>query len=167
MFIQFLYCEHRFLPFGEVKAHKVNNQIQEVLDALELSGVSPNIKGKAVFFFESTMSVAGLGEGSGPHLIKELKGTGSQFNACSFIKMLFFCRDTLYRLWKQYDHVIMLSKNQSAHSPWQSLALDELKYRKIPKISPGAYIFQRPFLRGLFLEGLIYGGKFAFTNRLG
>ena len=42
-------------------------------------------------------------------------------------------------------------------------------YRKIPKISPGAYIFQRPFLRGLFLEslyseGLIYGGKFAFQN---
>ena len=30
------------------------------------------------------------------------------------------------------------------------------RYRKIPKISPGAYIFQRPFLRGLFLEGLIY-----------
>ena len=38
---------------------------------------------------------------------------------------------------------------------------------KIPKISPGAYIFQRPFLRGLFVEGLIYGGKFAFQNRLG
>ena len=36
------------------------------------------------------------------------------------------------------------------------------KYRKIPKISPGAYIFQRPFLRGLVLEGL----KFAFQNRL-
>ena len=40
-------------------------------------------------------------------------------------------------------------------------------YRKVPKISAGAYIFQRPFLRGLFLEGLIYGGKFAFQNRLG
>ena len=40
------------------------------------------------------------------------------------------------------------------------------KYRKIPKISPGANIFQRPFLRGLFLEGLIYGEKFAFQNRL-
>ena len=26
-------------------------------------------------------------------------------------------------------------------------------YRKIQKISPGAYIFQRPFLRGLFLKG--------------
>ena len=26
-------------------------------------------------------------------------------------------------------------------------------YRKIPKISPGAYIFQRPFLRGLSTEG--------------
>ena len=32
-----------------------------------------------------------------------------------------------------------------------------LKYRKIPKINPGAYIFQRPFLRGLFLEGPILG----------
>ena len=36
---------------------------------------------------------------------------------------------------------------------------------KIPKISPGAYIFQRPFLRGLYAEGLIYGGKFAFQTR--
>ena len=34
------------------------------------------------------------------------------------------------------------------------------KYRKIPKISPGAYIFQRPFLRGLFLEGLVFGGAY-------
>ena len=33
-------------------------------------------------------------------------------------------------------------------------------YRKIPKISPGAYAFQRPFLRGLFLEGLIIGGAY-------
>ena len=31
----------------------------------------------------------------------------------------------------------------------------DIRYRKIPKISPGAYIFQRPFLKGLFLEGLI------------
>ena len=35
------------------------------------------------------------------------------------------------------------------------------------KISPGDYILQRPFLRGLFLEVLMYGGKFAFQNRLG
>ena len=37
-----------------------------------------------------------------------------------------------------------------------------IKYRKIPKISPGAYIkfFQRPFLRGLFLEGLIFRGAY-------
>ena len=34
------------------------------------------------------------------------------------------------------------------------------KSRKIPKISPGAYIFERPFLRGLFLEGLIFGGAY-------
>ena len=31
---------------------------------------------------------------------------------------------------------------------------------KIPKIKPRAYIFQRPFLRGLFLEGLIFGGAY-------
>ena len=49
----------------------------------------------------------------------------------------------------------------------QAMGIATQKYRKIPKISPGAYIFQRPFLRGLFLEGLIYGGKFAFQNRLG
>ena len=33
-------------------------------------------------------------------------------------------------------------------------------YRKIPKISLEAYIFERPFLRGLFLEGLIFGGAY-------
>ena len=33
-------------------------------------------------------------------------------------------------------------------------------YRKISKISPGAYIFQRPFLRGLILEGLIFRGAY-------
>ena len=37
-----------------------------------------------------------------------------------------------------------------------------MNYRKIPIIFPGAYIFQRPILRGLYSEGLIYGGKFAF-----
>ena len=31
----------------------------------------------------------------------------------------------------------------------------------MPKISPEAYIFQRPFLRGLFLEGLIFGGAYV------
>ena len=46
-----------------------------------------------------------------------------------------------------------------------------LAYRKIPKISPGTYIFQRPFLRGLSTEGklrfkidwasLIVGSKFT------
>ena len=50
----------------------------------------------------------------------------------------------------------------------------QLKCRKIPKISPEAYIFQRPSLRGfflgggsLYLEGLMYVGEFAFQNWLG
>ena len=34
-------------------------------------------------------------------------------------------------------------------------------YRIIPKIIPGAYIFQRPFLRGLFLDGLIFGEAYV------
>ena len=34
-------------------------------------------------------------------------------------------------------------------------------YRKIPKISPGAYIFQRPFLTGLFLERLVFEGTYV------
>ena len=46
-----------------------------------------------------------------------------QFSACSFIKMLFLCQDMLYRLCIQYDHVIMLSKNQSPHSPGSHLHL--------------------------------------------
>ena len=39
-----------------------------------------------------------------------------------------------------------------------------MTYRKIQKISPGAYIFQRPFLRGLFLEGLTFGGAYLRTE---
>ena len=45
--------------------------------------------------------------------------------------------------------------------------LHSVLYRKIPKICPGAYIFQRPFLRGLYSGGLIYGGRFALQNRFG
>ena len=42
------------------------------------------------------------------------------------------------------------------------MVLDLQTYRKIPKKkSPEAYIFQRPFLRGLFLEGLIFGGAYV------
>ena len=41
-----------------------------------------------------------------------------------------------------------------------------LQAKDVPKKSPEAYIFRRPFLRDLFLEGLIYGRKIAFQNRL-
>ena len=37
-------------------------------------------------------------------------------------------------------------------------------YCKIPKISPGAYVFQRPFLRGFFLEGLIFRGAYLWRE---
>ena len=38
-------------------------------------------------------------------------------------------------------------------SPSTSFGLITLKYHEILKISPRAYIFQRPFLRGLCTEG--------------
>ena len=43
-------------------------------------------------------------------------------------------------------------------------SLPKLDYRKIPKISPGAYVFQRPFLGGLILEGLIFGGAYLLRE---
>ena len=55
-----------------------------------------------------------------------------------------------------------------AKGTWEILMFEVfMTYRKIPKISPRAFIFQRSILRGLFLEGLIYGGKFVLENRLG
>ena len=35
-----------------------------------------------------------------------------------------------------------------------------IEYRKIPKISPKAYIFQRPLFEGLIFGGVIYGGAY-------
>ena len=40
------------------------------------------------------------------------------------------------------------------------------RYRKIPKISPWADIFQRPFLRGLFLKGFIFGRGLSMAGNL-
>ena len=57
-----------------------------------------------------------------------------------------------------------LQESLLIRTPWKDVniifKLVGVKYRKIPKISPGAYIFQRPILRGLFLEGLIFGGAY-------
>ena len=43
---------------------------------------------------------------------------------------------------------------------FQRFCLYITEYHKIPKISPAAYIFQRPFLWGLFLEGLVFRGAY-------
>ena len=48
-----------------------------------------------------------------------------------------------------------------------------LKYCKIPKISPGAYVFSKALFGGLIFggayirRGLCMEGNFAFQNRLG
>ena len=57
----------------------------------------------------------------------------------------------------------MAENNQSGREPQNSEKNHVVSkiYPKIPKISPRAYILQRPFLRGLFLEGLIFGGAYV------
>ena len=40
-------------------------------------------------------------------------------------------------------------------------------YRKIPKISPGAYIFQRPFLMGLIFGGAYIRRGLSMEGNLG
>ena len=40
-------------------------------------------------------------------------------------------------------------------------------YRLLTTVKFRLIFLKSPFFRGLFLEGLIYGGKFAFQNRLG
>ena len=42
-----------------------------------------------------------------------------------------------------------------------------MTYRKISKISPGAYIFQRPFLRGLFFEGSYLRREICVSKSIG
>ena len=83
---------------------------------------------------------------------------------------------------KTLVHAFVTSKLDNCNAPLYGLPKDKIQrrpplgwlhflgtmitYGKIPKINPGAYIFQRHFLNCLYSEGLIYGGKFAFQNRL-
>ena len=48
-----------------------------------------------------------------------------------------------------------------------TIFLVHLYYRKIPKISPGAYIIQRPFLRGLFLDGAYLRREICVLKSIG
>ena len=65
-------------------------------------------------------------------------------------------------------NLLKFDKNRGPVRPLGGLSSQSLKdfcpndrtYRKIPKINPGAYIFQRPLLRGLFLEGLMFRGAY-------
>ena len=86
-----------------------------------------------------------------------------------FVRALFQKHDSSNLSWKVCKSCVTLpASKRSREQPviYSHDVLQPSKYNKIPKINPEAYIFQRPFLRGLFLEGLIYGGKFAFQNRL-
>ena len=60
-------------------------------------------------------------------------------------------------IWERLSQSKPYNKASRKQPPFKSYR----NYRKIPKICPGAYIFQRPFLRGLFSEGLIFGRAYA------
>ena len=51
-------------------------------------------------------------------------------------------------------HTIGLKKKTQVEGPMFKGSVNS--YCKTPKISPGAYIFQRPFLKGLFWERPMY-----------
>ena len=55
-----------------------------------------------------------------------------------------------------FENGLYLHENKKSFS-YQWLC----KYCKIPKISPGVYVFQRLFLRGLFLEVPIFRGAYV------
>ena len=69
-------------------------------------------------------------------------------------------------------NLLKFDKNRGPVRPLGGLSSQSLKdfcpndrtYRKIPKINPGAYIFQRPLLRGLFLEGLMFRGAYLWRE---
>ena len=56
--------------------------------------------------------------------------------------------------------IILKYKNGVQSRP--RFCVTDVEYCKIPKISPGAYIFQRLSLSGLFLEGLMCKGNLRF-----
>ena len=59
------------------------------------------------------------------------------------------------------SRVISVSVSVISLGLWLGRLICYSTYRKIPKISPGAYIFHKAFLRGLFLEGLTFGGAYV------
>ena len=88
-----------------------------------------------------------------------------------FCGLAIFCvlRELIFVIrtgWFFFLGIIFLQYSQSTQCPalitfsFLPSTFNRNTYRKIPKISAGAYIFQRPFLRGLFLEGLIFGGAY-------
>ena len=58
--------------------------------------------------------------------------------------------------------VRLLRGNKTA--VYVSLVRPHLEYHKVPKISPGVYIFQRPFLRVYFWWGLSTEGNLRFKT---
>ena len=77
-----------------------------------------------------------------------------------FFSLLLISWNTVLHKYTVCFHIHCNNQIKTRHGNleiWNSCSCVQI-YRKIPEISPRAYIFQRPFLRGLFLEGLIFRG---------
>ena len=68
---------------------------------------------------------------------------------------------TLLYQWWNCTAGIQLKYNQTCLICYCLEKSNTFNYCKIPKISHGVYIFQRPCLKGLFLEGLVFRGAYA------
>ena len=69
---------------------------------------------------------------------------------------------SLHMCWHVFRHWSWPQTWEEAVFHWCCSVRQYCIYRKIPKISPGAYIFQRSFL-----GGLISGGKFCVSKSAG
>ena len=65
------------------------------------------------------------------------------------------------QFWQMVSVILIgLSFTNKISDPAYFESFSQPKYTTVPKINPTVYNFQRPFLRGLFLEGLHFGGVY-------
>ena len=62
------------------------------------------------------------------------------------------------------DELKQEAEKRAAESSKESGFINQVELSKLPKKSPRAYSFQRPFLGSLFLEGLIFGGAYLWRK---
>ena len=121
------------------------------------------------FVHQYTLATAGMLRLLNDHAINVIANPRKKSVIFFFVTPRLLCCVVLFLLCRWCSHSCFIT---SFHSSKQNFRNKQIRIKvcwcnsyyfhlhvlmkacKIPKMSPGAYIFQRPFLRGLFLEGL-------------